>query len=116
MNWYTQNRYDEAQSAAERAENKSDHIGAELKALQRQVDRMALACQALWEIIREHSDFKEEDLEKKMLEIDLRDGKTDGKIGALVLNCPACGSKTNSKRPTCIICGAPVISPHRFAG
>ena len=71
---------------------------------------------ALWEIIREHSDFKEEDLEKKMLEIDLRDGKTDGKIGALVLNCPACGSKTNSKRPTCIICGALVVSPHKFAG
>jgi hypothetical protein len=116
MIWDSQQRYEDAQSAAERAQSKSEHLGAELKALQRQVDRMALACQAMWEIISENSDFKEEDLEKKMLEIDLRDGKSDGKIGASVLNCPSCGAKTNSRRPTCIICGAPVTSPHKFAG
>ncbi len=116
MIWDSQDRYDNAHDAAERAERKGEALAAELKALQRQVDRMALACQAMWEIIRENSDFTEEDLDKKMLEIDSRDGKTDGKIGALVLTCPACGSKTNSKRGTCIICGATVTSPHKFGG
>jgi hypothetical protein len=116
MIWDSQEGQGEAFSAAERAERKSEQTAAELRALQRQVDRMALACQAMWEIIRENSDFKEEDLDAKMAEIDARDGKNDGTIGALVLTCPACGHKTNSKRPTCVICGAPVASPHRFGG
>jgi len=116
MIWESQDGRTEGYGAAERAERKSEQAAAELKALQRQVDRMALACQAMWEIIRENSDFKEEDLEKKMAEIDLRDGKTDGTIGSIALTCAACGKKTNSKRPTCIFCGAPVASPHKFGG
>lgn len=43
MIWDSQQRYEDAQSAAERAQSKSENVGAELKALQRQVDRMPLA-------------------------------------------------------------------------
>lgn len=105
-----------AQRAAESAESKVDRCAKELDNLQRHVDRLTLACQALWELIRGCSDLTEEDLEKKILEIDGRDGVVDGKIGVQVVDCPSCGRKTSSKRGSCIMCGAPLKRPYAFGG
>ena len=113
---YQQNRLIAAESIAESDEAKVDRNTQALTNLQRQMDRMALACQALWEILRERTDITEEDLESKMLEIDGRDGSVDGKIGMQALDCPSCGRKTSSRRDTCVMCGAPVKSPHTFGG
>ena len=42
------------------------------------MDRLALASQSLWEIVREQTGLTAEDLQKKILEVDLRDGNADG--------------------------------------
>ncbi len=103
-----------AEQAASRAENKVESLVAEIRQLQTRVDRLALACQGLWELLRENTDFTEEELEKKILEIDMRDGKTDGKIGTQIVQCPACGSNTNSRRPNCVMCGAALPQQYKF--
>ena len=105
-----------AERAAESAESKVDRYAKEVENLQRHVDRLSLACQALWELIQSASDLTEADLEKKILEIDGRDGCVDGKISPQVLDCPSCGRKTSSKRSTCIMCGAPLKKPYAFGG
>jgi hypothetical protein len=105
-----------AERAAENAEAHVERCANTVKELQRQVERLSLACQAMWELLRGCSDLTEEDLEKKILEVDARDGCVDGKIGVQALDCPSCGRKTSSKRDSCIMCGAPVKRPHPFAG
>ncbi len=113
---YQQARIAGAERAAESAEAKIDRYASAVENLQRHVDRLALACQAMWELLQACSDVTEQDLEKKILEIDGRDGSVDGKMGPQVLDCPSCGRKTNSKRATCVMCGAPLKPPSPFAG
>ena len=113
---YQQTRLADAERAAESAESKADRYARTVEDLQRHANRLSLACQAMWELLRECSDLTEDDLEKKILEIDGRDGCVDGKIGVQALDCPACGRKTNSKRSSCIMCGAPIKRPSQFDG
>ena len=90
-----------AEKAANRAE-KTEQLYEDL--LQRH-EKMALMCQALLELVQEQTGITNEDLEKKVLEIDLRDGKVDGKMKAQVSKCTTCGRAVSSKRPVCIFCG-----------
>ncbi len=94
---YQQTRITGAERAAESAESKTDRYARTLDDLKGHVERLSLACQAMWELLLACSDLTEEDLEKKILEVDARDGCVDGKIGVQVLDCPSCGRKTSSK-------------------
>ena len=113
---YQQTRIAGAEQIAESAEAKVDRCGRAVEDLRRQVERLSLACQAMWELLRGCSDLTEADLEMKILEIDGRDGCVDGKIGVQPLDCPACGRKTSSKRDSCVMCGAPIKRPSQFSG
>jgi len=103
-----------AESSADRANMKADRQSYKLQDVSDQVDRLSLACQAMWELIRDRTNITEEDLEKKIVEIDGRDGKVDGKIATQSLTCHACGKPTNSKRSFCVMCGAPLRRQHKF--
>ncbi|MEO0444712.1 MAG: hypothetical protein AAF191_01415 [Verrucomicrobiota bacterium] len=81
---------------------------------EQQINHLTLACQAMWELLRDTSEVSEKDLEEKILEVDARDGSVNGKIGNQVLVCGACGRNTNSRRKHCIMCGAPIDRPHQF--
>jgi len=41
-----------------------------------------------------------------MEEIDLRDGKSDGKLAPDTVECTGCGRKAKSTRRNCLYCGA----------
>jgi len=113
-NIYQDGRNDAASDTADRAESKADQLREELTALRRAADRLTLATQAMWELVRDLPGFSEEKLMAKMQEIDLRDGSGDGRITMQTLDCPSCGAKTNSKRQSCIMCGAELEKPHVF--
>jgi len=85
-----------------------------VEGLAQRFERLSLVCQALWEILRDRHSMSEDELKMKVLEVDLRDGTTDGKMATEVLLCPSCGNKTNSKRSVCIICGAQIPKRHVF--
>jgi hypothetical protein len=110
---YQQNKIAEA---AETTQSGPGRVADDLAATRRHVDRLALACQAMWEIMRDRSNLLEQDIEAKMLEIDARDGRLDGKITTQVLKCSSCGSTTNSKRFSCVICGTVIERPSKFEG
>lgn len=113
---YQQTKIAGAERAAERAQSKADRYADDIASIKRHVDRLSLACQAMWELLRDHSDLSEEHIEAKILEIDARDGKIDGKIGTQLVDCPNCGRPTNSRRASCVICGAPFKREHQFEG
>ena len=94
-----------AQNEAASAQRKADQVGQRLDDLERRTDRLSLACQALWEILREQTNISEDAVFARMEAIDLRDGQADGKIGGKVFECVKCGRTINSRRPVCVYCG-----------
>lgn len=111
---YQQTKITGAEQTAEKALSKADRYAADIADVRRQVDRLTLACQAMWELIRDRTGLTEEDIEAKILEIDARDGSVDGKISTKSVNCTSCGRPTNSRRGSCVMCGAPIKREHQF--
>lgn len=113
---YQQNRIAGAERAADRASSKAERHTNHIDDLQQHVERLSLASQAMWELVKHHSAITDDDLESKMLEIDARDGRIDGKINTQPISCPSCGRTTSSRRDTCMVCGAPTKRVHPFEG
>ena len=113
---YQQSKIEGATRVAESAKSKADRHTDDITNLTRHVERLSLACQAMWELLRDCSELTEEHIEAKILEIDGRDGCIDGKIGIQRMDCPSCGRPTNSSRTSCVMCGAPLKRKHQFEG
>jgi hypothetical protein len=95
----------ETDSKVHRVANKIENLADEMHSLRQKVEKLSLSCQAMWELIRDNTDLTEEELFVKMTEVDLRDGKLDGRLGQQVLICSNCGRKVSSKRSNCFYCG-----------
>jgi len=86
-------------------QNTSDlEHSAELNELENRVEYLSLVCMAMAETFAELG-FDQEKLAKKIEEIDLRDGKLDGKY-VEILTCPSCNRKSTVKKKNCMYCGA----------
>ena len=101
-----------ARETAETASHKIDSLSARKDNNKQDVEELTLACQAMWELLRDHLGFTDEHLKAKILEVDARDGMVDGKIGAEVMDCPHCGQKTSTVRKNCVYCGNSITSNH----
>lgn len=87
----------------------------QLEQLESQVQTLTLACQAMWELLAKNFGVTEEDLVKKMSEIDLRDGVLDGKLTAIVpTTCPDCNKAVKKTRLNCYWCGAKLTNASPF--
>jgi hypothetical protein len=102
---YQQGGINAANSKAQKASEKVSDLGTELQQISLRLDRLTLASQAMWELIREKTRLTDADIRKRVEQIDMRDGIKDGKISAVVLTCPTCGKPISSKRPVCVYCG-----------
>ena len=91
-----------AQSAASSAKN-------EVSYLKNEVERLLMITEALWSFIKENHELKDDDLFAKVIEIDGKDGKVDGKVATSApKNCPACNRVLSKKKPFCMFCGVTV--------
>lgn len=79
--------------------------------LEFRIARLSLMNQALWEIVRDRMNVSDADLEKKVQEVDLRDGVEDGAMTNGPLKCPQCGRVSNSKHWKCLYCGLEFEKP-----
>jgi len=80
----------------------------EIRELKQQVERLMLASLAMAEILRDQLGISAEVIEGKIREIDLRDGKLDGKLHPSAKPCGACGRISSPMHATCLYCGAPI--------
>lgn len=112
--FYQQSQISNAQSTASRAELKAETSKQYFQLLEGKIGSLALACQSLWEILEENTDITREQLLAKMEEVDLRDGKKDGKLSRSVEACESCGRKTSRRRPICLYCGTKRESAELF--
>lgn len=74
------------------------------------VEKLFLIAKALWVLLKEEHGYTDESLLQKIKEIDLEDGKLDGKISKVEPpNCPKCGHKVIGKHPVCLYCGTTIV-------
>lgn len=97
-----------ADKTAEEAKHDAYTLGQELDELRRKTDALTIACQALGELLRDATGMTDAAVFEKMREVDLRDGKLDGKMGAQPIPCAHCGRTTNDHRKACLFCGKPL--------
>ena len=97
-----------------RAEAKAASVEDQVRIMQGNIDRLSLLCQAMWEIVSETTNLTEKDIEEKVMEIDLRDGKLDGKMGRIERHCPQCNRNLHRRHDKCLYCGHEVGRGHAF--
>ena len=75
---------------------------------QKNTERLYMVVQAMWELLREKVGLTDTDLEAKIHEIDLRDGRLDGKNAnqTAAHACRKCGRTILSGQSVCSWCGA----------
>ncbi|QDV87215.1 hypothetical protein [Planctomycetes bacterium TBK1r] len=111
---YQQSKIRDAGATATRAESKSNNMSYEVARLEDKIESLALTCQALWEVARDHSGLSDEELLAKVSEIDLRDGVADGKMGSGTGSCSKCGRTISKRRMSCMYCGEQIVKQHTF--
>lgn len=95
----------QAQTAQEQAEQLESRLGS-----------LMLANAAMWSLMRDRLGVTDGELMERMRQIDLLDGKADGKMSARVLECPSCKRTMSTRFRRCVYCGTPVAGGSPFPG
>ncbi len=98
-------RIAEAESAATRGAEKALDAASQVRSFEERLDKLTLVSMALWSLLKETTDLTEEDLMERVKEIDLSDGKLDGKVRHALLRCPECSRVMSAKHKCCLYCG-----------
>jgi hypothetical protein len=93
-----------ADAAGQARRARSDAMDTEMR-----MDRVVLAFEALWTLLRDKVGLTEDDLAVRMNEIDLSDGKLDGKVRKSAVSCPKCCRTISRRLAKCIYCGQAIV-------
>ena len=83
--------------------------------LENKIDKLSLICQAMWSLIQEKIDLTEEDLVKRVTDIDLEDGNLDGRYTNPVVKCKKCDAAISHQFKKCLFCGEEYTEGHAFS-
>ena len=111
-----QRQIGQAQATASSATSSIARTERQIAELEGEVASLALACQAMWELLRERNNMSDEALFQRMQEVDLRDGTRDGRIGTNSSECPACSRVNNARHERCLYCGKVLPPPKHVFG
>ena len=82
----------------------------ELADLQARCDKALMVCEALWTILRDQLNLSEDDLIARVNEIDLSDGRLDGRAKKSgTVRCPDCDRTISQRFANCIYCGTAIV-------
>lgn len=101
---------DRAELSGERASRVAADVRTQNEFMKCDVEKLFMLTEALWTILKEEHGYTDDDLLQRIQEIDMRDGKLDGKVAQEKIrpDCPQCGRKLMGRRPVCLYCGAEV--------
>ena len=103
-------RIGSAESAAAGASRKAASAKQEIMGLRDRCDKLLMVCEALWSIVREKHGLTEDDLINRVNDIDLQDGRLDGRTKKdVTARCPECDRTISRRHPKCIYCGTPIV-------
>jgi hypothetical protein len=99
---YTESGGSEAADAQREARSASQRAAE----LEQQVERLTLACAAMWELLQSKTGLTEDQLIDRITQIDTRDGVSDARITQAVRPCCKCRRPVPARRSRCLYCGA----------
>ena len=107
---YSQAAAAQAQTDANDAQAIAREAKTEIEYLRQDIDRLLMITEALWTLLKKEHGYADDVLSGLVREIDLRDGRLDGKSATVAppASCPACGKINSSRRSVCIYCGQPL--------
>jgi hypothetical protein len=94
-----------ASSSAAKAGSKATQAQIQVRQLEDRLDKLSLICMAMWQLLSEQTALTEEQLMARIAEIDLQDGKADGKVSKTVAQCRQCGRVMSRTHSSCMYCG-----------
>lgn len=105
---YQQGQISQAADAAREGAQRADQVQQGVRSLEQRLDKMVMINMALWTLLKEVSDLTDEDLLKRVEEIDLSDGQLDGKVRASAQKCSQCNRTVSKRHGRCLYCGAEI--------
>ena len=98
--------------------HKQTYIEARVRELEKRHEQLKLVTLALWSLLRDHSGLKESELREYVDEIDLLDGRRDGKadLGKEKILCDGCDRTVLTTSVACPYCGTPNKMGNPFTG
>ena len=91
------------------ASGKAGRAQQGVRELEANLDRALLTCEAMWTILRDKLGVTDEELIARVNEIDLSDGRLDGKVRKTPVSCPKCKRTISPRFPKCMYCGQAVM-------
>ena len=86
----------------------------QIQQLEDRLDRLSLICVSMWSLLLERTDLTEQHLMDRVEQIDLLDGKADGKVTRTVQKCRQCGRTMSPRHRRCLYCGAAELKSSAF--
>jgi hypothetical protein len=94
------------EAAATQAQAKSSQVKTDLDMLHYDIERLLMITEAIWSILKEKYNLEDSELVNRVIEIDQRDGRLDGRVAqGPPPACPKCGRTLERRRPYCLYCG-----------
>ena len=98
-----------ANMASQRAASEANRARTEIENVKFDVEKLLMITEALWIILKEQLGYDDEELIRRINEIDMRDGRLDGKVKESVNpNCPECDRVLIGRMNKCLYCGTEV--------
>jgi hypothetical protein len=86
------------------AANRANAAEMRVRELEHRVEKLALACNAMWDLLRNQAGITDRQLQEKIQQMDAADGVAGGSARNMV-KCPGCGRQVSPRRGKCIYCG-----------
>jgi hypothetical protein len=87
------------------ARNNANKVGTYVRELEQKLEKLNLICASMWELLKEKTELTEQDLVKKIIEVDREDGKIDGKKARKAILCKKCDRPISTTLKKCLFCG-----------
>ncbi len=111
---YQQRQIYSAQESASRASSKADQVSMYVSQMDDKIESLALVCQSMWELLSAEIPDAEQKLAERIQEVDLRDGRLDGKLGRIETHCRECNRPLHKRHRRCLYCGESLEQEHLF--
>src|SRR5258708_12057799 len=95
-----------ASSTAQQAQSDAREARNEVEYIKHDIERLLMITEALWMILKRQHGYQDNELTKLITEIDLRDGRLDGRVARdAPRHCPFCHRPLSPNRPLSISSG-----------
>jgi len=97
-----------AEIAASQASGTASRAQSKAEQLETRLERALMTMEAMWTLMSERLGITEDELQERIVEIDLSDGILDGRVRRPAMECHACNRRIPRRFTRCMYCGVEI--------